>query len=303
MNILQRINRRLKWEWHKWSDKVYRHFVSAPYVMSYEECVDFVLTRKASVARFGDGELNAIYNKTLGFQKADECLGRRLRDVLESDEENLLVCIPDTFCQLERYNQVEINFWKSHHYYNRRRWYKSLQTHKRYGNTFLSRFYSMEFNRNLSAHRITLLRKLWNDRDVIFIEGKDTKMGVGNDLFDNAKSIRRVLCPSTDAFAKYDKIVSGVLDLPRNENDIFILALGPTATVMAADLHKHGLQALDMGHMDIEYEWYQMGVTKKVPITGKFSNEAQILGLAKDAVTGELKSMNYDRQIILNLSE
>ena len=54
-----------------------------------------------------------------------------------------------------------------------------------------------------------------------------------------------------------------------------------------------------MGHVDIEYEWYKMGATSKIPIFGKFSNEAFILGLAKDEVIGELIDKNsYNQQII-----
>lgn len=303
MNMLFRIKRRLYWEWHKWTDKIYRRIVTPPFVMSYQDCVAYILSHRASITRFGDGELGVIYGHTLGFQERNEKLSTKLRQVLESDVENLLICLPDTFQNLERYNQVEQDFWNAHHYFNRRRWLKSLKSGKCYGNTFLSRFYSMEFDKALSAHRITLLKQLWNNRDIIFVEGRDTKMGVGNDLFDNVQSIRRVLCPSKDAFEKYDDIIAKVLEIPRNENNLFILALGPTATVMAADLHKAGLQALDMGHMDIEYEWYRMGVTQKVPVTGKFSNEAAILGLADSAVVGELKDDIYQKQIIIDLSK
>lgn len=161
----------------------------------------------------------------------------------------------------------------------------------------------MEFDHDLAIHRIGLLKRLWNNRDIIFIEGKDTKMGVGNDLFDNATSVRRILCPSRDAFARYDHILDAVKAMNHDENDLYILALGPTATVMAADLHLLGFQALDLGHLDIEYEWFRQGVTKKVPITGKYSNESSILGLAASAVSGELISEVYTTQVIANLSE
>ena len=270
--------------------------------MSLEESVDFILTHRSSLARFGDGELGMIYGDTLGFQKHNQQLGEMLRKVLTTQTEGLLVCIPDGFEKLGRYNQVEVGFWKAHCYYNRKRWYSLLDMSISYGNTFMSRFYSMEFDQTLSTSRIEKLKKLWNGRDVIFIEGSDTKMGVGNDLFDNAKSIRRVICPSKDAFARYEEIVHQVVFLPHEENDLFILALGPTATVMAAELQHHGLQALDLGHLDIEYEWYKMGVKRKVPITGKFSNEAAILGLAQNAVTGEIDSQPYMNQIIIDLS-
>ena len=302
MTLLTRIKKRADWELHKAFDAIYRRFVKSPCVMTYGQCVDYVLANRASICRFGDGELGVIRGRTLGFQMHDGCLGDKLRQILMADVEGLLICIHDTFERLERYNPVEQNFWKAHHYYNRKSWIHLLIPGKSYGNTFLSRFYSMEFDKSLSASRLEILRKLWNGRDVIFVEGKDTKLGSGNDLFDNAKSIRRIICPSKDAFSKYSQILSAVKSIDRDENNLFILALGPTATVLAADMHACGLQALDFGHIDIEYEWFRQGVKKKIPVVGKFSNEAAILGLAKKPVTGHLSCPEYRSQIIIDLT-
>lgn len=303
LQLVNKITKRVDWEWHKLYDAIYRNCVKAPHVMTYDECVEYIIANRASICRFGDGELGVIYGCSLGFQTKDERLGERLRDIMTLNSSNLLICIPDTFENLGRYNIVEQNFWHAHHYYNRRRWHSLLIPGRTYGSTFLSRFYSMEFDHDLSLRRINLLKRLWDKRDIIFIEGKDTKMGVGNDLFDNVASIRRILCPSRDAFAGYDRIIDYIKSMNLSNNDLFILALGPTATVMAADLHKLGLQALDLGHLDIEYEWFRQGATKKVPITGKFSNEAAILGLAEDVVNGEIKNEAYTQQIVANLSE
>lgn len=300
--LLTRIEKRADWERHKLFDVIYRRFVKPPCVMTYGQCVDFVLANRASICRFGDGELGVIRGRALGFQMQDGCLGERLRRVLMTDVEGLLTCIPDTFEKLDRYTPVEQNFWKAHHYYNRKSWMRLLVPGKRYGNTFLSRFYSMEFDKSLSADRLGIVRKLWNGRDVIFVEGKDTKLGSGNDLFDNAKSIRRVICPSKNAFSKYSQILSAVKSIDRDENNLFILALGPTATVLAADIHAAGLQALDFGHIDIEYEWFRQGVKTKTPVVGKFSNEAAILGLAKNPVTGNISCPEYINQIIMDLT-
>ena len=48
------------------------------------------------------------------------------------------------------------------------------------------------------------LQKIYaiKDRDVIICEGEKTRMGVGNDLLDNCKSIKRIICPSENAFDK-----------------------------------------------------------------------------------------------------
>ena len=54
---------------------------------------------------------------------------------------------------------------------------------------------------------------------------------------------------------------------------LILLALGPTATVMAYNLAQKGYQAIDIGHIDIEYEWFQMKATSKVPVPWRYVNE------------------------------
>lgn len=59
---------------------------------------------------------------------------------------------------------------------------------------------------------------------------------------------------------------------------MILLALGPTATALAYDLYCQGYRAIDIGHVDIEYEWCRMGATEKVPIKDKYTNEAESKG-------------------------
>lgn len=100
------------------------------------------------------------------------------------------------------------------------------------------------------------MRSIWNDRDVVIIEGAQSRLGVGNDLFDGARSIRRILCPPRNAFERYDEILAQALKLEKGV--LFLIALGPTATVLSYQLFKAGYQAVDAGHVDIEYEWWRM---------------------------------------------
>ena len=297
MNILARLMRRARWEYYKWSDFVYKHFCFTPYIMQYDECIDYINKYHASIARMGDGELICMFGTDLRFQNSTKELREQLKKVCIADSNNCLLGIPDAFEHLERYIPVEQSFWKSHFYFHRRQWYTFLKKGKKYANTYISRFYSMEYNKQLSEKRISKLMTLWADRDVIFIEGKDSKLGVGNDMFDNVKSIHRIIAPSKNAFDKYDKLISTAKKVA-TPNCLFIIALGPTATVLAYDLSEAVYQALDMGHFDIEYEWFKMGATSKVPVTGKFSNEAAILSNTDSEVIGELKSNIYEQQII-----
>ena len=80
---------------------------------------------------------------------------------------------------------------------------------------------------------------------------------------------------------------------------LLLLALGPCASALALDLHKRGYQAIDIGHIDVEYEWFRMGTTKKMPIKYKFVNEARTYHEDEDQLD---ERDPYYAQIIANLS-
>ena len=58
-----------------------------------------------------------------------------------------------------------------------------------------------------------------------------------------------------------------------SKDKLILLALGQTATILAFDLAKRGYQAVDIGHIDVEYEWFLMGAQEKVALPNKFVNE------------------------------
>lgn len=76
---------------------------------------------------------------------------------------------------------------------------------------------------------------------------------------------------------------------------MFLLALGPTATVMAVDLSEIGYRAIDIGHLDIEYEWYLEKAVEKVKIRNKYTNESDDV---INEETDNLKDKVYNEQII-----
>lgn len=120
-----------------------------------------------------------------------------------------------------------------------------------------------------------------------------TRLGIGNDLFDNVCSTRRILCPPHNAYDRRMKIKESI-HLHYNAGDLILLALGPAATVLAADLAQDGIQALDIGHIDIEYSWYLMGAKKKVAIHHKYTNEVLNGRIEEDNFVDE----TYQKQII-----
>ena len=136
-----------------------------------------------------------------------------------------------------------------------------MEIHKLLGHTWIGKI------KKEQKKRFSLLKTLWNDRDILIVEGDKTRLGVGNDLFDNTKSIIRIEYLSKNAFSSYFKILETVKRYI--ESRLVLIALGPTATVLAYDLAVIGVQALDIGHIDIEYEWYLSKATEKAVVKGK----------------------------------
>lgn len=243
-----------------------------PKIVSIDDTLLKIIIGKYSVSRLGDGEMLLMDNRSIRFQKSSPQLATRLLEVFQSNRHNHLVCISDTFEELERYNRKARRFWRTHFYIFGHLWDKYLQKDRVYYNTFITRPYMDFMDKSETAHRFELLKKIWDNRDIVFIEGEKSRLGVGNNLFGNAKSVRRILCPAVNAFREYDRILQAALKVEKSA--LFLLALGPTATVLAYDLCKAGIQAIDIGHVDVEYEWFCMKTTRKVKLPMKYVNEA-----------------------------
>ena len=138
-------------------------------------------------------------------------------------------------------------------------------------------------------------RSIWNGKNVLLVEGEFSRFGAGNDLFQNVRQVKRIICPSENAFQSYDLILEEVLKNADRE-DLVLLALGPTATVLAYDLAKEGLWAIDSGNLDMEYEWYLRNKKQKEIIPGKYSIEVD--GGTRVSV---IRDEKYEEQIIAKL--
>ena len=245
-----------------------------PTVIGMDETLDALLNRKASIARFGDGEFDLIFGRFQSFQLFNQKLKIRLKEVLKANgvSETFLVGIPDCYGDLSHFIPEAQHHWRIRLEKERFKWYKILNRKKPYYQSQISRFYHDWADKSKSPVWAMKLKKLWEGRNVLIVEGAQSRMGVGNDLFDGCKSIRRILCPARNAFDKYDVILNRMTELAV-EDDLILMALGPTASILAYDLHSKGYQAVDIGHIDLEYEWMKRGAKDKERIPGRFMNE------------------------------
>lgn len=265
-----------------------------PKVLDIQQSLDYILEYDSSVIRYGDGEMDIMMGHGIPYQDYDEKLAAQLRSIiqLESSPE-LLICLSDVFEGLERYNIEAVNFWKIHleQYKDA---YHRLCTAPFYGSTFISRPYMDLKDKSDSVAHFKKLKKLWDKRDILIVEGENTRSGVGNDLFDNAQSVERIICPSRNAYRKVQAIQEAVEKYA--DGKLVLLMLGPTAKVLAYHLSKKSIQAIDLGHIDSEYEWFKMGATSKVKFSHKHTAEHnfdQEIQLVEDEI--------YNKQVVVRI--
>ena len=235
-----------------------------------DETLNELLNHKKSIARFGDGEFKIIFGKKNGFQKYNKQLSEKLLIVLNSNIPNLLVGIPPLY-------KNKIQFWVKFLNHYKFKLGNIINKSKIYYNAGITRFYNPRQKKSNIEKYILKFQKLWSNRNILIIEGDKTRLGFGNSLFNNSKSIQRIICPSENAFLVYNKILNFVTNLKIDRETLILISLGPTATALTYDIIKSGMknQVIDFGHFDIQYEYFLRNAKKKIKIPNKYVNEVK----------------------------
>ncbi len=288
-------------------EKYHKHINNMPYeleienipkIKSAEELLDLVIKYKYSISRFGDGEFELMLNRGRPwFQEPDSKLAMRLKEILTSDNKKVIVTIPRNFGCLDVYKDNAAEGIREYMSADiRADIMRYIDLNKVYYDAYVSRPYIIYKDKNRAAKIFTLFKKIFEERNIIIVEGRFSKFGVQNDLFSGCKSIKRVECPSKNAWDRYDEIISCIKS-NYQEGDLVCISLGPTATVLAYDLGILGIQSIDIGHLDNEYEWFLKKVDERVNISGKLVAELKF-SLDNDEIVDELKDEQYEKQII-----
>lgn len=252
------------------------YWMRQPNVIGMGETISTIKEKRASISRYGDGEFDIIFGRTEGFQKRDLGLSKKLRIILKQNvlSDRFLVAIPDCFDDLSQFDKKAKIHWEIRLNKERIKWVRCLNTKAPYYQAQITRFYFDWADKSECKKWYEGLKNIWENENVLLVEGKFSRVGVGNDLFDNAASVRRILCPAENAFDYYEEILGTICSCAK-PSDLIFMALGPTATVLAYDLFLRGYWAVDAGHIDLEYEWMKLGTTEKIKIAGKYVNEVK----------------------------
>ncbi|WP_051524663.1 GT-D fold domain-containing glycosyltransferase [Pseudobutyrivibrio sp. MD2005] len=279
-------------------NKKYEKRTQTKIIVSAEQCLKKIIYESKSLTRFGDGEFEIMLNRDRPwFQKYNESLAYELLEVMNTENDELLIAIPDEFDSLEQYTD-EAAFWIRSYIWDKHDEIEQLiDTNRTYYDSYVSRPYLIYRDKTQAKKIFNLWKQVWKGRDILLIEGANTRNGLGNDLFNEVKSLSRIICPAKDAFSIYESIIEAVLKNIRKEI-LLLISLGPTATVLVKKFVEYGYQAIDIGQIDNEYEWYQMAAKERIPIKGKAVPE-----LNERLINEDLYSEDVKKQILIDLTK
>lgn len=247
-------------------------------ILNSVDTLRLIRENSLSFIRYGDGEFDIMkLEQGPAFQRYSSELCEDLLITLKTRELKLLICIPEVFSMdpvsFVGMKRSSVRYWKT--YVSKNMFFlKSILDDKyQYGNSLVSRPFISSCDRKSCEIIFDQFKKIVEGEVIVLIEGDKTRFGIGNDLLDGAKQVRRIIAPATNAYSKRKDIINFAMTLPQSY--VFILALGPAAKAIGRKLFLLGYRVLDLGHLDVEYEWYRCNAQEKISIPNKFVNESK----------------------------
>ncbi|MDL2263821.1 GT-D fold domain-containing protein [Synergistaceae bacterium OttesenSCG-928-I11] len=234
-----------------------------PQIFPPDDTLQRLLDTSDSFARFGDGEFFLMYGGSVPFnQEFDATLQRRLREIVATQEKGLMVGIPYHFFYNWTSSGEVLRELDTRNSYGsiaaiRAGVLRCVDLSKQYGDAACTLAFFGFKEKDFDAH-FAKVRSIWADKDICIICGETVFKNVGADVFDTARSVEYLYGPPWNAFSAYDDILKCVVD-GVDPQKIVVIILGPTATVLAYDLHKLGYRALDLGHIAKDYYYWKKG--------------------------------------------
>ena len=233
-----------------------------------DETIKELLENKKSISRFGDGEFKIIFGKNITFQEYDKTLKNKLLKVLNSKLPNLLIGINKLY---KSKNKIINKFHEKYKFQIA----KIINKNKIYYDSGITRFNTRIKNKKIIKKYITKFKKIWDNRNILIIEGEKTRSGIGNNLFHNSKNIKRIICPAENSFKIYDKLIAFIKSIKLDKETLILTSLGPTATILSYDIYELGNQVIDLGHFDLQYEFFLRNTKKIIKIPYKYVAEVE----------------------------
>lgn len=218
-----------------------------PQVIGEVQTLELVLSGR-SIARYGDGEFKmARYITGIKSQEPNPELTRRLAGILH-DSGECLVGIPNILS-----NSPKLEHWAKFMIYH-----QLLSPTKQYYSSFITRPDSAPWID--TPEYWAMVESLWRGRDVTLVRGSGKSFTAERLMAAGARSVVEIMPRlahngrQQHAFTQYDELMERIGTPAR-----CLIALGPTATVMAVDLCQKGVHAVDVGHLGLFHKKHIAG--------------------------------------------
>lgn len=248
MKLPKRIDRhfeRKKYEQGRYVDRLH--------ILNTDETLSLMEHGKISFLRYGDGEIAIMQGQSIPFQEYDPQLAERLKKLLRTDIDGLKVGLPYYYMHpVKRLNDFTAQFAKSLAV-QRRFLCRNCDRDIVYIDTAITQVYQTYGKYNFKEY-YKRMQKLLGDRHVTIVCGEGVLDRLVYKAYEACKSVEFVTAPSMNAYADYDRLLREVLKTSKKR--LVCIVLGPTAKVLAYDLHRKGYQAWDMGHYFKDYDAY-----------------------------------------------
>ncbi|WP_422389996.1 GT-D fold domain-containing glycosyltransferase [Arthrobacter sp. N1] len=215
--------------------------------LSMMDTMDQLVAGK-SIARWGDGEIKLMVQPEfdLMYQKSNTSLAADLRRMLagyDMTADRLLLALPTVFT-----TRLWMGIWSEN-------WHVlgpilEVSTAS-WGNTHISR---PPFFQRHGTDAVAAWRRVWEGKRICVVAGRGSRFELLPELFDNVAGVIRVDSEPSDAYVTLPDLKRRLHDV--DDVDLFLLALGPSGTVMAGHLASEAggaRQAIDIGHLASSY--------------------------------------------------
>lgn len=190
-----------------------------------------------SISRFGDGELIYMFDFKHSWQSQNKDLRNNLKNIFKNKPNNLIIGIPD-FLLIPSLKRKYLNMkgWQLPSYC-----LKIILNNKyEYGSAFL--FRPLNFIDRIDKSLLNDILFFFNSKKIIYA-GTDKEY---EKFINPYKVINNI--SDLNSYEKYYEFLLDEILIYKKENNILILiTCGVMGSLLASDLCKNGLQALDIG--------------------------------------------------------
>lgn len=263
-------------------------------IYSFEETLTQLVDKEKSLVRISDGDIRLFAKKSISYQVFDDQLVYEIKEIILNYKVNdkYLLAINPSF--EGRFSKQTRFFWYQYFFQNRVSFFRYFNNGFSYYDASVV-WPSAIFEDYYSLEKIyQKFRSIWTEKNIVVIEGEFTRNGVGNDLFQNASSVRRIIGPSKNGYEKINEIVLFIQSIP--QVDLILISFGPAAKPLSMNLININYRVIDFGHFDSYYEMFLNKSDKLLFNTHKHT--AGLTDSSDYTELIELKDDSYFNQII-----